>query len=66
MQLQRPDAIFDRLPGSGQKARSHAIGHIAQPEIEACRLHLVGIERRRHDAALGAQALDIAGGENAG
>ena len=42
MQLQFDDPIRDRGAGSGQKARAHAIGDGAEPQIEARRLDLTG------------------------
>ena len=43
VQLQFVDAPSHR-GRAGQKARAHAIGHLAQPQIEARRLDLVGHE----------------------
>ena len=51
VQLERRDALGDGLLGAGQKARAHAIGDVAEPQVEARRLHLVGIEGRRDDGA---------------
>ena len=64
MELQNLDALHDRVLGTGQEARPHAIGESAEPQIEAGRLHLVGVERRTDDAATRRQGLDEAGREN--
>ena len=45
MQLEVIDAFADRGARTGQEARAHAIGDLAQPQVEARRLNLVGIER---------------------
>ncbi|MNT00451.1 hypothetical protein D3C86_2000560 [compost metagenome] len=59
MQLQRFDAFGHRVTGSRQEARAHAIGDIAQPQVEAGRLHLIILEwTRRDDGALLVQQLD--------
>ena len=44
VQLQFVDALGDRRARSGQKARAHAKGDLAEPQIEAGGLDLVGDE----------------------
>jgi hypothetical protein len=43
MQLQSVDTLGHR-GAPGQEARAHAVGHFAQPQIEAGGLDLVGHE----------------------
>ena len=44
VQLEFVDALGDRGVRTRQEARAHAVGHLAEPEIEARRLDLVGHE----------------------
>ena len=44
VQLQLVDALRDRGVGPGQEARPHAIGDLAEPQVEARGLDLVGHE----------------------
>ena len=66
MQLQFVDALGDRRVRTGQEARAHAIGDLAQPQVEARGLDLVGHEvvggqdravlRQRRDHVVGQDA----------
>ena len=49
VQLQLVDALGDRRARPGQEARAHAIGDLAEPQVEARRLDLVGREVARAD-----------------
>ena len=51
MQLQPVELVGDEVVGTGQEARPHAAGLLAEPEVEACRLHLVVVERRLEASA---------------
>ena len=65
VQLQFVDTAGDR-GAPGQETRAHAIGHFAQPQIEAGRLDLVGLKfGRGQNPAVGGQPLDHAVGQNA-
>ena len=65
VQLQFVDTLSHR-GRPGQEARAHAIGHLAQPQIEARRLDLVGHEIGRwQNPAVGGQRRDHAVGQNA-
>ena len=46
MQLQPVELFGDGDCRAGQEARAHALGACAEPEVEARRLDLVGVERR--------------------
>ena len=46
MQLQPLELVGDRVAGPGQEARAYPKGLVAEPQVEARRLDLVGIERR--------------------
>ena len=46
MQLQLVDALGDGGVRPRQEARAHAIGDLAEPQIEARRLYLIGSKRR--------------------
>jgi hypothetical protein len=66
MQLQFIDALGDGGAGSRQETRAHAVGHLAQPQIEASGLNLVGNERiGRQDGARFRQCRDHAVRQNA-
>ncbi len=47
MQLQPVELVGDLMIGAGQEGGAHATGLVAEPEIEAGRLDLVGVERAR-------------------
>ena len=47
VQLQPVELVGDPVVGAGQEGGAHAQGLVAEPEIEAGRLDLVGIERAR-------------------
>ena len=65
VQLQFVDALGDR-GRAGQEAGAHAIGHLAEPQIEARRLDLVGHEfGGRQNRAAGGQRRDHAVGQDA-
>ena len=55
------------MVGTGQEAGAHAAGLVAEPEIEARRLDLVGIERagRPQRAGTREQPRDVLIGKNA-
>jgi len=56
---ERLQTVGDRRVGSRQEARADAVGAGPEPEIEGCRLHLVGIERAGDaDGAARHQILD--------
>ena len=67
VQLEFVDALGDRGLRPGQKARADAIGHLAEPQVEARRLNLIGREfahgtnptalRERGDHVIGQDAL---------
>ena len=67
VQLQFVDALGHRRPRSGQEAGAHAIGDVAEPEVEAGRLDLAFDEgigrqdqpgiRHRRDHAIGQDAM---------
>ena len=66
MQLEVVDALRHTGVRARQKARAHAIGDGAEPQIEARRLHLaVGKGRSDPDMALGRKLRDRAIGQNA-
>ena len=44
MQLQLVDTLSNGRVRTGQKAGAHAVCHFAEPEIETCRLDLIGDE----------------------
>ncbi len=49
-----------------QEGGAHPVGHLAQPQIEAGRLHLIGLHRLGgRDVAFLHQAADHMGGQNA-
>ena len=47
VQPQLGDALGDRGLRPGQEARAHPIGHLAEPQVEARRLNLIGREFAR-------------------
>ncbi len=51
VQLEPLELVGDVCAGPGQEAGAHAIGLRAEPQIEARRLDLVGVERRGADCA---------------
>ena len=57
MQLQIVDALGDRGARPRQEARAHAIGDLAEPQIEARRLDLIGREIARRDDPAGFRKL---------
>jgi len=69
VELQLLDALGDRCVRTRQEARADTVGHLAEPEIEARRLNLVGHEiigrqdrailRERGDHVIGQNALLI-------
>ena len=69
MQLQLVDALGDRRARTGQEARAHPIGDVAEPQIEARRLDLAldkGIGRQdqagirhRRDHAVGQNSVGV-------
>ena len=69
VQLELVDALGDRGVGAGQEARAHPIGHLAEPQVEAGGLDLVGDEviggqnptalRQRRDHVVGQDAFLI-------
>ena len=74
VQLELVDALGDGRARARQEARAHAVGDVAEPEIEARRLDLAfdkGIGRQDHagirhrrDHAVGQNALASFGSEN--
>ena len=61
VQLEMLDALGDRRVGPGQEARAHPIRDVAEPQVEACGLYLIGRERiSRQDRAGLAQRRDHA------
>ena len=74
VQLQFVDALGHRCARSGQETRAHAIGDVAEPEVEASRLDLAfdkGIGRQdqacvrhRRDHAVGQDPLASSGSVN--
>ena len=74
VQLELVDALGDRGLRPGQKACAHAIGHLAEPQIEARRLNLIGREiargtnptalRELRDHVVGQNALGPIGGRH--
>ena len=66
MQLQPVELFGDQVVGPGQEAGAHAQGLVAEPEIEAGRLDLVGVERARRLQRAGLeQRRDVLIGKNA-
>ena len=71
MQLQLVDALGDGGAGAGQEARAHAIGDVAEAQIEARRLDLAFDEivgrqdearfRHRRDHAVGQDTIGVGG-----
>ncbi len=49
MQLQLLQTVADQRLRPGQETRAYAIGDIAEAEVEARRLDLIGIDALRHD-----------------
>ena len=56
VQLQFVDALGDRGARSRQETGAHAVGHVAQAQVEARRLNLVRRNRRREGSAPRASA----------
>jgi hypothetical protein len=67
VQPEIPNAVGDRGARPRQEARAHPVGNVAQPQVEACRLDLVGREglsgtnptarRKLRDHVIGQDAL---------
>ena len=67
MEFERGELVAHRGVGPGQEARADAIGDLAEPEIEARRLDLVGLDfGRARDLAAGDHGADGLARQNAG
>ncbi len=65
MQFEIGDAPRHRAVRAGQETRAHAVSDIAETQVEACRLNLVGREvARGDDRAACAQRRDHAVGQD--
>ena len=59
------DLGLDRAVRAGQKARAHAMRHVAEAQIEACRLDVVRVDRGRgDDISPGNQVADFLRGKD--
>ena len=66
VQLEFVDALGDRGARPGQEARAHAIGDLAEPQVEARRLDLIRRElERREDRAVARERRDHVVGQDA-
>ena len=67
MEFQLVELVAHRGVGTGQETRPDAIGDLAEPKIEACRLDLIGLDiRRGHDLAARNHGADGLARQNAG